>query len=369
MKCEGPSCIRGRPVFERFTRPAIGLSALFVASRVVIFLFMAGRGTDLGVHAGYGARIVAGEIPFRDFFPEYPPLALLFTSAPALIDPSLRYYFPIFRVLCCAVDCGIWLCLLRLNKHRPGQNLLYVLGTTALGPLIYDRIDLVLGGVLLLAVAALMNGRNAVFLAAVGTGIAFKLIPVVWAPAALGLAWKSGKTTRVRRLGGALLLLSLPTILSFDVVALLGGTRFDNLFDYHARRGIQIESTPAVVEMVMMRLGVSGAVTLGHGSVNLHTPYEAGLVRGANVLLAAIVLGSGVAAAKRRMDAASLALLLGGILAAALFLSKVLSPQFFLFLLDFCKTTLQVINERFKRPNAEHDAPADHGGSSHAGHR
>jgi hypothetical protein len=78
--------------------PAVWLSLLFVASRVVVFLFLVGRGTDLGVHAGYAARIVRGELPFRDFVAEYPPLVFVFTAIPAVLDRSLHHYFPIFRV-------------------------------------------------------------------------------------------------------------------------------------------------------------------------------------------------------------------------------------------------------------------------------
>jgi hypothetical protein len=306
---------------------------MFVASRVAIVLFLAGQGTDLGIHAGYAAQVVAGQLPFRDFFPEYPPLALAFTYLPALFDPSLHWYFPIFRSLCCAVDCGIWLYLLRLNRDRPAQNLLYVLGTTAVGPLLYDRIDLALGGLMLVAVASLLKGRGRAMSAAVGVGIAFKLIPLVWVPAALGSQWRAEGATRGRRLGRALLLLSVPAILTFDAIAMAGGYHFEKFFDYHARRGIQIESTPAAVEMALMRLGAAGDVTLEYGSVNLHTRYEGVLIRASGVLLGLLALGSGVVAARSSVEPGRLALLFGGVLAGALFLSKVLSPQFFLFLL------------------------------------
>jgi hypothetical protein len=310
---------------------AARLSLLFAASRLIIFLWLAGRGTDLGVHADYAARMAAGVVPFRHFVPEYPPLALVFTGLPALLDPSLRGYFPIFRAICCTVDCAIWVTLLRLNRARPFNNLLYILGTTALGSLLYDRIDLLLGGLLLLAVLMLLAGRDHQFHLTLGAAIAFKLIPVVWVPAVLGFEW--AKPARERHVGRALLLLGLPTILSFLAVALLGGYRFDRLFAYHLDRPIQIESTPASAEMVLMAFGVKGTSSFEYGSVNLHTDYAPALVAQANIALAVVVLGSGAVAATGRFDRKSLALLLAAVLAASLFLSKVLSPQFFLFLL------------------------------------
>jgi len=308
---------------------AVCLSILFVVTRVGIFLFLAGRGTDLGVHSEYWARIIGGELPFRDFVPEYPPLVLAFTGVPVLLDRSLHWYFPIFRGLCCAVDCGMWLLIVRLNRGRAAQSLLYILGTTALGPLIYDRVDIVLGGLLLVAIVSLVRGRDRGFPLAVGTGIAFKLIPIVWIPIVLVFEARRGPW----RLGRGLLLLALPTMVSFDLMASLGGLRFGEMFAYHADRGIQIESAAASVEMVLIRLGTEGEVSYDHGSVNLHTRYEDVLVHAATALLGAVILISGLVALRRGMDRESMALLLAAVLSAALLLSKVLSPQYFLFLL------------------------------------
>lgn len=310
-------------------RPAVWLSLLFIASRAVVFLFLAGRGTDLGVHAGYWSRILGGQVPFRDFVPEYPPLVFAFTGIPALLDPSLHWYFPIFRGLCCAFDCGIWVLLLGLTRARPTRPLLYLFGTTALGPLIYDRVDIVLGLLLLSAMAAMLGGRDGPFSLEVGTGIAFKLIPITWGPIVLAAAWKRG----MRRLILAALLLAAPTLVSFDLMAALGGYRFGQLFTYHIERGVQIESTAASVEMVLMRCGTPGTVSFEFGSVNFHTRYEVALIHGATLLFALTLIIATWMAARRRMSAESMSLLLAGVLSSALLFSKVLSPQYFLFLL------------------------------------
>jgi hypothetical protein len=267
--------------------PVVWLSLLFVASRVAIFAFLVGRGTDLGVHAGYVARIVHGELPFRDFVAEYPPLVFVFTAIPAIFDRSLQYYFPIFRSLCCVVDCGMWALLLVLHRKRIWPCLAYVLCTTALGPLLYDRIDIVLGAILLVAVSLLLRRRYGWSLLTVGVGIAFKLIPVVLAPAVLVAAWRRGWLS----LAGAALLLSVPTVVSADLTIAMGGRQLEGLLDYHQLRGVHLESVPGSVEMVMMHLtGAPGAVSNEYGSVNLHTRYEPVLLRISTLLLIGTML-------------------------------------------------------------------------------
>jgi glycosyl transferase family 87 len=313
--------------FARY--PAVWLWILFVVSRAIIFLFLAGYGTDLNVHAGYIAQINRGALPFRDFFPEYPPLVFLFTCLPALIDGSLKWYFPLFRIMCCAIDCGIWIYLLHVHKTSKGNLILYILCSTAIGHLLYDHVDIVLGGMLFVAFAALLKGRNSLFHLALGMAIAFKFVPVVLVPATLASEGRRGLKSSIKCAG----LLFLPTILSFAVVAAMGGYHFQWLFEYHSNRGIQIESTPATVEMVLMWFGVPGEVTDDFGSANLHTPYEQVLIHGAMVLLGAVVLFSGLMAMLRRMSSESFSFLLCGVLLASLLFSKVLSPQYFIFIL------------------------------------
>lgn len=309
--------------------PAFWLTLAFILSRVGVFLFLAGRGTDLEAHAKYASRIIAGQVPFRDFFPEYPPLALLFTSIPALLDDSLNWYFAIFRGLCCAVDCGLFAVLLWATRGRPGRAFLYLLCSTALGPLLYDRMDIVLGALLLAAVALGLRGKHRWSYLMVGTGIAFKLVPVVIVPALLAAAWKHGW----RGLGQAVVLLMLPVILSFDGTYLLGARQFAGLLDYHLARGIQLESTPAVAEILAIQAGVEGTVSSEFGSVNLHTRYEPQILRATSLMLWGMVLASALLAAMRPTDAESMAGLLAALLCGSLLFSKVLSPQYFIFVL------------------------------------
>jgi hypothetical protein len=307
----------------------VWLWILFGVSRAIIFLFLAGYGTDLSVHADYVAQINRGAVPFRDFIPEYPPLVFAFTILPAFLDESLKWYFPIFRVLCCAVDCGIWIYLLHVYRASKGRLVLYILCSTFIGHLLYDHVDIVLGGMLFVAFAALLKGRKSLFHLALGMSIAFKLVPIVLVPATLAVEFKNGLKSLIK----CAAMLFLPTIVSFAIVAAMGGYHFRWLLEYHSNRGIQLESTPALVEMVLLWFGVPGEVTDDFGSANLHTPYEQVLIHGTLVLMAAVILLSVLMAMRRRMNSRSLSFLLCGVLLASLLFSKVLSPQYFIFML------------------------------------
>jgi hypothetical protein len=86
--------------------------------------------------------------------------------------------------------------------------------------------------------------------------------------------------------------------------------------------------------MVMMHLtGAPGAVSNEYGSVNLHTRYEPVLLRISTLLLIGTMLGAALLAGSRRRDLASLLALLATVLCASMLFSKVLSPQYFTFLL------------------------------------
>lgn len=299
------------------------LCLLFAVSRVVVFLYLAGKKSDLDVHLGYMQQLVSGRVPFRDFFPEYPPLAFLFTGIPALLDRSLAHYFELFRALCCAIDVGIFATVLRLDHGRMARGLLYILTTTALGPLIYDRMDIALGGLLLVALISLSDGRWRTHCLAVGAAVAFKIIPIVWVPSILARSMRC----RPRRFGSTILLLAIPAIASCDLFGTFGGYQYTPLLGYHLNRGVQIESTPGVVELIGMHFGLPGTVHHEYGSFNVHTRYEHALVAVSTLLVFCTVLAGTLIVLRDAVDARMLSLLLIAILATTVFFGKVLSPQ------------------------------------------
>ena len=129
------------------------------------------------------------------------------------------------------------------------------------------------------------------------------------------------------------MLLSAATIVSFGVILALGGFRFGELVEFHARREIQIESVPASIETLLMQGGVAGSTSFEFGSVNLHTRYEPVLMEIGSGLLLAMLVGSVWLGLRIGDNRRGPAMLMAAVLCAALLFSKVLSPQYFAFLL------------------------------------
>jgi hypothetical protein len=302
---------------------------LFIASRIAILLWAAGKSSDLFVHRDYVEKVIHGQIPYRDFVAEYPPLTFAYTLLPALFDSSLGAYFPVFRLLTCVVDFLIFATLVRNNRKYPSQCLLYIVCTGALGSLLYDRIDLILGAILLAGLVALSKERKHFFQWVVGLGIAFKLIPIVLVPLIAVNAWRKSSTDCFRSIAR----LFLPTIISFGVILGLGGTQVIRFFEYHSKRGVQLESTAASLAMVVANVGPSIKVSHGYGSWNLDTQFD-GLLKIAGTL---VVLASGLIPAywawRYKLSTAAIGHCVVAVLLGSMIGSKVLSPQYFLFVL------------------------------------
>ena len=94
--------------FSALLRPTIWLALVFIITRVAIFLWLAGRGTDLPALRQNVGQLMAGRVPFRDFFPEYPPLVYFYAAIPAAAGVSWGAYIAAFRAMTCAVDCLIF---------------------------------------------------------------------------------------------------------------------------------------------------------------------------------------------------------------------------------------------------------------------
>ncbi|MBI4604276.1 MAG: DUF2029 domain-containing protein [Planctomycetes bacterium] len=274
------------------------------------------------------SRFVAKGTPYGEDAFGYPVLGFLFVSIPWLLGArKFDPYFAFFRAQCFAVDVLLFWLLSR-RCSRPSL-LVYIVCTALLANLLYHRLDIVLG-LLLVAVLAL-EARGSLKLASItlGASIALKVIPGLLVPA--WFAWTMRRSLKQALVGLGFVALGAGGPLAI-AYALWGK---DALFfmGAHAERGVQVESIWASIQIVLMELGLQGKTYFGAGSYNLSTPLE-GVFRTASHIaaLAAVLWGIVITARLARRDG-PFVLALASTLGALILASKVFSPQYFLFFL------------------------------------
>lgn len=288
---------------------------------------------DLGIYHRTGEALLRGEIPYRDFFIEYPPGSLPAFVPPALFSDRREAFIDLFSAEMALVLVAA-LALVSLTARRlggphswPMPALTFAAGALLLYPVAVTRYDPVV--TLALAVAALgaaLKGRYRVLsYASLGFGAAAKLVPVL---AVLPLVFQ-------RRGAGPGLAVFFAVIGLFFLPALaFGGPGFVGSFAYHAERGLQVESVAASILMAAGRVGgvafESGAFEArgpaAEAAANLSLPLTA-------VLLTATVLAMYRQLRRRGPESLHFPRWAAALILAFMLGSKVLSPQYVLWLL------------------------------------
>jgi glycosyl transferase family 87 len=286
---------------------------------------------DTPVYREYGEAVLDGEVPYRDFGIEYPPLALPMFVVPALA-PEERYE-PVFELLmwACAVAMLAFVVLaLRAVGAEPVRLVAAAafvgLAPLALGSLVLSRYDLWPAALTAGALAAFVSGRERLGYAGLGLGAAAKIYPLVLVPVAL--AWtlrRRGRREAALGLGimaGVLGIILLP----FAVIAPEG---LAGSLGRQLGRPLQIESLGAAVLLAAHQAGVyDPAVASSHGSQNLEGSLPDALAAVQSVLQGLALLAVWLAARRG-------SLLAGAAAAVTAFVAfgKVLSPQYLVWLL------------------------------------
>ena len=291
---------------------------------------------DLSIYRYAGESILRGEIPYRDFFIEYPPGSLPAFVPPALFSADKAGYINLFTFEMALVLAASLLLTALASRRLRGLHawispaLVFAAGALALYPVAVTRYDAVVALTLALAaLCATLGGRFiGIAYASLGFGAAAKLVPVL-ATLPLALARKSA----VRGYSIFLAVLAL----FFAPALLLGAGGLMESFAYQADRGLQVESLAA---SVLIELGWINDTAFEYGAFE---------VRGQGVGLAAslspaitlvflVITGSVMYLQYRYRRFGMLAEEAFPRYAAALILafmlgSKVLSPQYLIWLL------------------------------------
>ncbi|MBX9622529.1 MAG: hypothetical protein K2X82_01815 [Gemmataceae bacterium] len=187
-------------------------------------------------------------------------------------------------------------------RELAARLIAYTLFTGALGLILYDRQDLVVGLAALLAVWLLALGRPWAGYVVLVLGTAYKLVPVlllpVWVLAAAAMKSAPG-TTPGRYLRAVvaeaavagLILAAWPAA----VYALGGGERGFLFLTFHSARGLQLEAPAA---WVVWAVDPTAEVGHGYGSYNLRSALADRVAALLRPLMAASVLGTVLIAAR-----------------------------------------------------------------------
>jgi hypothetical protein len=289
---------------------------------------------DLSLYRQAGESILRGEVPYRNFFIEYPPGSLPAFVPPALFSASQASYINLFS-LEMALTLVVTLLLTALGARRLGGSgtwilpaATFVLAALLLYPVAVTRYDAVVALTLGLAVFfATLGGRYLpLAYASLGLGTAAKFVPLL---AVLPLALTRRGVAR-----GCGVFLAV-VALFFVPFALLGGRGLLQSFAYQAERGLQVESLAA---SVLMFLHSAKSIVFEHGAFEVRGE-GAGLATSLTPILTLLLLavtgfamwwefrrcgGLEVGAFPRHAAALILAFMLG---------SRVLSPQYLIWLL------------------------------------
>lgn len=325
----------------RPSREALVACVVFVASAVAVTVAWEVLGdavTDVALYRTYGEEMAAGLVPYRDFDFEYPPGALPALVLPALVTGSLAAYRAVFVAEMALVGIlGVLALDAALRRQRSSRrDRVLALAAVALLPLllggvILTRFDLVPAALVAGALALLAAGRLRAAALVVGVGIAVKLYPAVLVPLLAVQAWRSGGR---RALATILALVAAPVVVAYlPFLVLAPGGVLDSV-GRQLGRPLQIESLGAGVLLALHHgFGVGLGWASGSGSQNLTgTGADAvavlqGVAQVAAVALVWVAFWRGPATTERLVRYSAAAVV------AFVALSKVLSPQFLVWLL------------------------------------
>ncbi len=280
---------------RRWVAPRYLWLALFAVLHALIFLVLFRGGLyrswdepDISIPFLYGSQMALGQLPYRDFAVEYPPVALLFMLLPRLLSPlawSYVFYFSLeillFDLLALVLLTGL---AERLGLTPWKVLAVYTLALLAVGPIVINRYDLIPAAMVLLALAAFIGGHSKTAYALLAVGCLTKLYPAVLLP--LFLIYDLSYRRYRRAVRGALVFAMTAGLIALPFLMLSPGG-FLGSFTYHAQRGLQIESTLAPLLLLGQKLGLAVSIEHSFGSSNIVSPLADFLARVAPLIMLA----------------------------------------------------------------------------------
>jgi Glycosyltransferase family 87 len=292
----------------------------------------------LSVRDGPGWRL-----PYRDFPVEYPPLPLALMLLPRLVADSLAAYRVVlgivlgglFLVTCWA---GARLSVVTEMSGSPDPvwwRMAWL--ALAIGPLLCSRFDLLPASLVASALYAFAGRRDVAAGVLFGLAVMTKLYPLLLLLPVLAFLWGGGERRRALALGGAgaaaMLVVAAPFLLTAP-------EPFVRAVGLYGERPLHFESQ---LGALVLALQGPAALVRSYGSSNVMTPAWLGRLADLSLLVGVLaVAGAALRAGgtlRRASDEERGSVVIGWVFAALvmiLCLSKVLSPQFLIWLLPLC---------------------------------
>ena len=289
--------------------------------------------------------ILNGQIPYRDFTTEYPPLALLSFLLPALLFSSQPAYSLAFAAQMLLIDLVV-LYLLTAFASRLQMKTWHVLGIytlllLAIGPIVAARYDLLPAMLVLAALYAFISNRNKTAWTALALGTATKLFPAIIAP--IFAIYLLRKRQYAKMILSGIVFISILAALVLPWV-ILSSEGFGQFLSYHTERGLHSESSYGSALLVGDTLELTQVRgELSFGSWNIRSPAADNLAAAATYISIVLLLILYALYARRLWkqpeddgEMATAALMLRYCLLAVLILllsSKLFSVQFLVWLI------------------------------------
>ncbi len=296
-------------------------------------------GTDLDFYFDYVRRAAGGQAPYADFAIEYPPAAWLVMRAPGTTDwVTYVHRFAWIAVTFELAAFGLFLLVAR--RLAPGRVWLlaaaYVVATTLLREFLATRLDtgllflLMLWSWLTLAPASgTTGGRRSLSYGVLGLAASYKVAPALMLPFVLAHDWR-GITAGER--GRLLLWFVVGVAAPFIVLWPIAGGASLSFLNYHVGRGLEIESVWATLLWPMRWMGQAISAAHVEHSIELIGPWSKAIAQ-LSVVASVVAVGVCLAAERARPWPGSVVVAATIGLAVFVSLSKVLSPQYFLWLI------------------------------------
>lgn len=311
-----------------------------VASHAVLATVFVPINSDLYVYKRYAASVargiqdgtsfsVARDQNIRDdarrsglpeptsdaFLIEYPPLAVIWMATvgiglelDARLAPRADLYDARYRLAMFALDLLMIFVLVRwaipglvassgVTAGSARRLAIYGVAGLILGNLLFDRLDLVVGTLLLPSVLLLVRGSWRASFLLLAVAINFKASPLALAPLWVVASLPPYLFAQARTRTGALvkamavraLTLAGGAIFMFLPFLIIEGSRAFDFLRFRAVQGVQIESVPASVLLVLHAFGLPLQVSFTLGTFELQTPLSTVMAAASPLLLLVVV--------------------------------------------------------------------------------